>query len=243
MKVIAHRGASGEFPENSLLAFEQAILQQADAIELDVHFHIESGQYIVIHDHHITDKNGDSRAIQDYSIDFLSNFSIGKQQTIPSLQQALFHIAGRVPVNIELKSSVGEQAAIDRELKTLHSLACQYIESFNIASDEIIISSFNHRLLANSKKLMPNYSHSALISHIPLDVSAVFSGLPHCNLNVDIHSINQELVQQAKSIGLSVNVYTVDEIDDIERCLALGVDAIFTNWPIKTRQYINNLTS
>ena len=50
MLVIAHRGASRRFPENSLLAFEQAILQAADGIELDVHFHPQSQQYIVLHD-------------------------------------------------------------------------------------------------------------------------------------------------------------------------------------------------
>ena len=48
MKVIAHRGASGEYPENSLLAFEKAIEQKADAIELDARFH-ESSEFILLH--------------------------------------------------------------------------------------------------------------------------------------------------------------------------------------------------
>ena len=53
MKVIAHRGASGEFPENSLLAFEEAIKQQADGIELDAQYHQASGEFVLLHDSYV----------------------------------------------------------------------------------------------------------------------------------------------------------------------------------------------
>ena len=49
MKIIAHRGASGEFPENSILAFEHAIIQQSDGIELDAQYHQLSGEFVLLH--------------------------------------------------------------------------------------------------------------------------------------------------------------------------------------------------
>ncbi len=55
MQVIAHRGASGEFTENSLLAFEQAILQGCDGIEFDVQFHQASGEFILLHDSYLNE--------------------------------------------------------------------------------------------------------------------------------------------------------------------------------------------
>ncbi|MBU2112393.1 MAG: glycerophosphodiester phosphodiesterase, partial [Gammaproteobacteria bacterium] len=51
MQIIAHRGASGDYPENTILAIEQAIAQGADAVEIDV-FAVD-GELIVIHDHHL----------------------------------------------------------------------------------------------------------------------------------------------------------------------------------------------
>lgn len=236
VKIIAHRGASGEFPENSLLAFEHAILQQADAIELDVHFHESSGQYVVMHDHYLPNESNNKRPIQSCTIDEILNYSLGQEQFITNLQQVLQCIAGRVPVNIELKSYNADSHVIDSELTALKSILEKYSKNFNLPSRDVIISSFNHKLLVHCKQLMPTYEYGALIAHLPINVIGLLTALPVNYLNVDISAVNSELVQSAQNIGIKVNVYTVDENYDIQRCIEYGVDGIFTNWPASIRQ-------
>ena len=82
MKIIAHRGASGEFPENSLLAFEQAIQQKADGIELDVHFHDQSQQFIVLHDIYLDKTTNGQGHYNLYSIAKLTQLSLGQNQKL-----------------------------------------------------------------------------------------------------------------------------------------------------------------
>ena len=87
MQIIAHRGASGEYPENTMLAIEQAIAQGADAIELDV-FAVQ-GELIVIHDHHLQRTTNGKGSIYQYSVEQLKQFDAGKGERIPALAQVL----------------------------------------------------------------------------------------------------------------------------------------------------------
>ena len=87
MQIIAHRGASGEYPENTLLAFRQALAQGADAIELDV-FAVE-GELIVIHDPHLQRTTNGSGSIYQHNLTQLANIDAGAGEPIPLLWQVL----------------------------------------------------------------------------------------------------------------------------------------------------------
>ena len=67
MKVIAHRGASGEYPENTLLAFKEAIKQQADGIELDIQYH-HSNHFVLLHDNYLEKTTNGKGSVNDYSL-------------------------------------------------------------------------------------------------------------------------------------------------------------------------------
>lgn len=238
MDIIAHRGASGEFPENTLLAFEQAIIQQANAIELDVHYHHESREYIVFHDAFIGNQSGHKSAIQQLDFQALSSCQLGFDQTIPTLLEALAKIHAKVPVNIELKSSSTDSDLIDLELDYLYKTIQQSQANYRYTPSQIIISSFNHILLSHCQRRFPQYKYGALIAHIPLQQSHILGKLDVNYLNIAIDTLNESTVNYAKTLGLKVGVYTVDERYDIGRCYALGVDAIFTNYPKRTRNIV-----
>ena len=99
--IIAHRGASGEFPENTLLAFEQAMAQGADALELDVRITAD-GVPVVIHDATVDRTTNGRGYVRDLSARALAALDAGRGERIPTIDQVLEAFPD-VPVIIELK--------------------------------------------------------------------------------------------------------------------------------------------
>ncbi|GLX78162.1 glycerophosphoryl diester phosphodiesterase [Thalassotalea insulae] len=236
MLIIAHRGASGEFPENSLLAFEQAILQQADGIELDVQYHHASQTFIVLHDHYLDKVSANLGHFNDFHLAQLSQLPIGQEQYLITLAQALELIGGRCLVNIEIKSSATTPDDLFQQLKVLEQTLDYAVNENSFNSQQFIISSFNHVFIAQCKQALPDIATGALIAHIPFNFASFTRELACDYLNLDVSFINQSLITDAHQHGLKVWVYTVDRTQEIKHCQALAVDAIFTNFPLRSRQ-------
>lgn len=227
MQIIAHRGASGEYPENTLLAIEQAITQGADAIEIDV-FAVQ-GELIVIHDHHLARTTNGTGSIYQYSVEQLLQLDAGRGERIPTLWQVLQLLQnGRLWLNIELK---GEDT-----VAPLLALLDKAQQELQFDSQRLLISSFNHHLLAALRLARPELKLGALTACLPLDYSAFAQQLQAYSVNCDVSFINQAFVTDAKARGLKVYVYTVDQPDDITRLQQYGVDGIFSNFPARSRQ-------
>ncbi|HEY9041261.1 MAG TPA: glycerophosphodiester phosphodiesterase family protein [Rheinheimera sp.] len=228
MQIIAHRGASGEYPENTMLAIEQAIVQGADAIELDV-FAVQ-GELIVIHDHHLQRTTNGKGSIYQHTLEQLTQLDAGKGERIPSLWQVLQRLQQAAQwLNIELKG-----ADTVAPLLTLLDKAQQ----LGLNSQRLLISSFNHHLLSEIKQLRPELKLGALTASMPVDYASFAQKLQAYSVNCDVSFINQAFVNDAKARGLRVYVYTVDHTDDIRRMQQYGVDGIFTNYPGASRQFL-----
>lgn len=240
MKVIAHRGASGEFIENSLLAFEQAILQGCDGIEFDVQFHQPSGEFILLHDSYLNTGDSISSADEKYHFNQLPLSELVKFN-ICTLTQALQCINTQCLINIELKSAVQGQQLID-EMQKLVKLIQQAQQDHIITSQQIIMSAFNHHSLAYIAEHLPNITTAALIASCPLGYAQFCQELKVKMLNLSIECLNPEIVNDAHQRGLKVWVYTVDNPDQIKRCWDYRVDGIFTNFPQRSRQTLMSLT-
>jgi len=113
MKIIAHRGFSGLYPENTMLAFEKALEAGADGIELDIHLS-KDGEVMIIHDEALKRTAGHPGAVSDYKRSELEKISAGKTQNdsfgftpIPSLEEYLSFMAQHKDkfTNIELKTA------------------------------------------------------------------------------------------------------------------------------------------
>jgi len=240
MKIIAHRGASGEFPENTLLAFEQAIIQQADGIELDAQYHQKSGQFVLLHDDYITDENDEEFHYNDLTLSSLLAITLDSQP-ITTLGDALTTINGRCLVNIELKAATTNSADIKEITSALHLLLNSFIQKQDYCYSQLVISSFNHHLLARLTQEFPQLNTAALIACCPLQLAKLAQDLGAQSINPTINCLHKDLIEDAHHKGLEVWVYVVDRKRDIARCLQLGVDAIFTNYPNRTKLIVEEL--
>jgi glycerophosphoryl diester phosphodiesterase len=226
MQIIAHRGASGEFPENTLLAIEHAIQQGADAVEIDV-FAVQ-GELIVIHDHHLSRTTNGTGSIYQFSLQQLMQLDAGRGEPIPTLWQVLQQVQNKLWLNIELKG--------ENTVEPLLGLLQRAEQELGFDCQQLLISSFNHHLLLALQHQRPELKLGALTASLPIDYARFAAKLGAYSVNGDVSFINQAFVDDAKKRGLKVYVYTVDHSDDIARMAQYGVDGIFTNFPARSRR-------
>lgn len=228
MLIFAHRGASADAPENTLSAFELAIQQQADGIELDVYQHY--GEFIVIHDKWLERTTNGFGSIEDYSFQKLKQLDAGNQQPIPSLKEAMKLIAGRCTLNIELKGI--------NDVAQLIKYTEECCSSFGFDKQQIIFSSFDHHLIRKLKQMAVHFKIGALTASKPLDYAHFAEQLQAFSVNVDVEFLDQHFVDDAHRRGLKVFSYTVNHAADLLQFQRWGVDGVFVNSPAKSREIL-----
>lgn len=231
MLIFAHRGASGVEPENTLRAIQAALNAQVDGIEVDIHE--VDNKLFVIHDrwlHRTTTGNGQ---ISHHNYAHLRSLDAGLGETIPTLDEVLSLIAGKCTVNLELKGV--------KNLSLLFSYIDLAIKTKKLSVHDLLLSSFNHRLLASIHQQRPEFSIGALTACYPLEYAKFAEQLKAYSVHLDVDFISEHFVADAHKRGLKVFVYTVDEIEDINAMKALGVDGIFSNFPTRAKSHLAHL--
>ncbi|ELO1554898.1 glycerophosphodiester phosphodiesterase [Aeromonas hydrophila] len=221
MQIIAHRGASGLAPENTLKAIRLALTLGAEAIEIDVQ--LADGELWVFHDRRLERCTDGDGVLTAQSRAYLASLDAGEGEGIPTLWQLMEAIAGQAELHIELK---GAQTADEVARLTRRAEA-----ELGFAPTQWVVSSFHHPELARFAALRPDIRLGALTSTIPLTLAKFAAELGAWSLNCDVDFVDQSLVQDAHDRGLKVLVYTVDEPADQAMLAAIGVDGIFTNRP------------
>ncbi|MEC7810406.1 MAG: glycerophosphodiester phosphodiesterase [Actinomycetota bacterium] len=215
--VIAHRGASSDFPENSLEAFSGAFEQGADWIELDVR-RSKDGVLVVHHDAHLSD----GRLIRDLDSNLLP-------EEVPSLAEA-FEASENMGVNVEIKHLPGEPdfEEVDLVCEAVVGLVRAYRED-----DKILVSSFDMNAIDRIKETDQSIPTGWLVAerNDGIQILDRVEAHNHTSINPWDGLVDEALVQQAHSRGLAVNVWTVDDERRILELSDWGVDGIITNFP------------
>ena len=235
--IIAHRGASLYAPENTLPAFQLAILQGADAIELDVKLSAD-GQVVVIHDQTIDRTTGENGRVRELSLEVLrsldagSHFDISFQGAqIPTLVEVLDIISQRSFLNIELTN-------YDKITDNLPEKVAYLINRHNLKR-RILFSSFNPIALVRIHRLLPEVPIGLL--SLPgkggaWARSCIGKLIPYSSLHCEQSDVTTKLVSRTQAKGKKLFVYTVNREEDIYRMFTIGVDGIFTDDPTLAKQ-------
>jgi len=132
-KIIAHRGASAQAPENTLAAFQLALDLQADGIELDVMLTGDQ-QVVVIHDEEVDRTTDGSGRVADMTLEEIRQLDAGQGEKVPTLSEVLDRFGGKLLINIELKNYTSIFDPLPVEVSKL-------IQSYDLV-DDVLISSF-----------------------------------------------------------------------------------------------------
>ena len=219
---IAHRGARGHAPENTLLAIDKAIQLGADMVELDVQLH-PSGALLVIHDLRLERTTNGRGRIEACSLDYIRSLDAGAGQQVPTLEEVLDLVDERVALNIELKTADGTADAVAGVLRT------HLAEGW--PAEKFLVSSFHLPELETFRQIAPEISIGVLLMGVPLDWASCAAELSAQALNISEEFADRNLIADAKARGLKVYAYTVNEREEMQRLRALGVDGVFTDYP------------
>lgn len=215
--VIGHRGASGDFPENTLDAFAGAAAQGADWVELDVRRSAD-GVLVVHHDAHLPGGGAIAELLHSEV-----------PTSVPTLEAA-FAVMASMGVNVEIKNSPAEPG-----FDPTGELARQTVALIAdvAAGREVLVSCFDLATLADVRAADPRLPTGYLVlsAEEPVDAveAAVASGC--VAVNPWDPCVSAESIVRAHGAGLQVNVWTVDDPDRIRQLAEWGVDSVITNRP------------
>ena len=227
-KIIAHRGASAHAPENTLAAFQLALEQGSDGIELDVMLS-RDGELVVIHDDTVDRTTNGAGSVKDMTLAELQMLDAGDHEKIPSLSEVFDLVGGKFLINIELKNYSTLFDALPIEVAKL-------VESRGLA-DSIIISSFNPINLPRFKRRLPEIS-VGLLTQPQQARRWLWNLFRYDALHPYFSDVDAALVAEMHDRGKAVNVWTCDDPEELRRLAALGVDSIITNAPDHTREVL-----
>jgi len=225
--VIAHRGASGHLPENTLPAYELAVEQGADLIEIDLH-RTRDAAIVVAHDEELAGLGGTGE-IAEASLADVRCLDAGAGERVPTLDEVLDRFGRRIPFNLEIKR--GARA----DYPGIEAATLAALERRGLVQ-RTLFSSFFDPVLRRLRELSPDVRIGLLVSRrFPQRALERARALGAEALHPERPLVTRELVEAAHGEGLAVYVFTVDDPEDMARLLELGVDGIFTNFPDRMR--------
>lgn len=230
--IWAHRGSSTKYIENTMQAFEQAIIDQADGIELDVQ-RTKDGELVVYHDERLKRLTGVDKFLWQLTwpeIQALDLHSLNDEAKIPLLKDVLELMQDtNLIVNIELKNSLHFYPGMEAEVVDL-------VREMGML-DQVLFSSFNHESMQQMAQLVGADYCAILTSDVQFNPWAYAREVGVGVLHPMVNSLQQAgYVEESHRQGFKVNVWTADEEVHIYAAFLLGVDAIMTNEPEKAVQ-------
>jgi glycerophosphoryl diester phosphodiesterase len=223
--VLGHRGASHARPENTLAAFAKARELGADGVELDVR-RTSDDRLVVHHDPHV----GGFGVIVEQPYAALR----AAHPDIPTLAEALEVCAGMI-VNVEIKCLPWEPDPDTPDRSVVRAVVDLLRADASVPRADIIVSSFDLGAVDACRAVAPEIATGWLTSGQDVTTAAaVAADHGHAWLNPDLVAARRaspDEIAGAHAMGVRVNVWTVDDPDDVTALVAAGVDAIITNVP------------
>tara|TARA_B110000263_G_scaffold42310_1_gene34260 strand:- start:499 stop:1383 length:885 start_codon:yes stop_codon:yes gene_type:complete len=242
--IIAHQGSSLELPPNTIDAFQLALDQGADIIELDI-WRSRDGVWVVIHDRNLSRITGVDKDIMDLTYEEIQSLDAGynftnssenysyrnKNYRIPSLEQ-VFKMFNNEKINIEIKgdNTLGLSDLVDLVMK------------YQMERKLLVVSS-SYRVIKKFRKIT-NYEIATAASKPDIMKMIYLGKIPGFRFHFDAFQLpfysekvknlgflNKDWINSMQSKGLEVHYWTIDNVEDIKNAVTIGVNGIITNKP------------
>jgi len=216
MMIMGHRGAAALEPENTLLSIKKAIEIGVDAVEIDVHLSKDK-EIIVIHDSTLDRTTNGTGPVSNYTLSELKKYDAGKGEIIPTLQDVMDLIDGKIKLVIELKEKGTERFVVEQIRR-------------NGLEDNVYVISFWHRLVKNVKEMDGNIKTGVLLVGCPVDTS-IADQISADALVMKYTFVDAEFVELSHKNSLKVFIWNIDDSDLVKPFADMGIDGIGSNNP------------
>ncbi len=234
-RVIAHRGFSGRAPENTLAAVRRAIEGGADMVEIDVLLSRDK-EVVVIHDDTLERTTDGTGSVAGRTLEEIRRLDAGSWfdaafagEKVPTLGEVLDLVRGRILLNVEIKGEAVtpeiEGGIVEKVLRRVRKREM---------GDQVILSSFAPEALVQARQLDPAVATASLYNkelHRDSGPLEVMTAAGSRSFSVNARRLKPEILDACHRHGRPVAAYTVNEARKMRRLIAMGVDAIFTDYP------------
>ena len=232
VQIFAHRGFSGYYPENTMLAFQKVAEETvADGIELDIQL-TKDGEIVIMHDEMLDRTTNGSGWLKDHTLEELKMLSVGvnvkgffPRQTIPTLREYFTWLkTTKLITNIELKTSYFEYEGIEEKLIAM-------VKEFGL-EDQIWYSSFNHYTVARIKKLMPEAKCGLLTDTWLMNIGEYAASQGAASVNARTYFCAKEgVAADLHAHNIALQAWTPNDAEMRQELVDAGVDVLITNYP------------
>lgn len=232
VQIFAHRGFSGYYPENTMLAFQKVAEETvADGIELDIQL-TKDGEIVIMHDEMLDRTTNGSGWLKDHTLEELKMLSVGvnvkgffPRQTIPTLREYFTWLkTTKLITNIELKTSYFEYEGIEEKLIAM-------VKEFGL-EDQIWYSSFNHYTVARIKKLMPEAKCGLLTDTWLMNIGEYAASQGVASVNARTYFCAKEgVAADLHAHNIALQAWTPNDAEMMQELVDAGVDVLITNYP------------
>ncbi len=239
--VIAHRGFSGRAPENTVAAIREAIAIGADMAEIDVTLTADN-RGVVIHDETLQRTTNGSGNVADHSFDEIRSLDAGSWfapqfagEKVPTLGEVLDTVKGQILLNVEIKSEAVDHGISEKVAAAIKERGM---------TGQVIVSSFSPMALEQLHAVAPEIRTAVLYNkelQRGQDPVEIVRGLGASAFNIRGSRLKVKMLRSCREQGIPVGVYTVDKPKRMKRWVKKGIDAIFTNYPDRLLEVLEEL--
>ena len=241
MIIIAHRGYSGKYPENTMSAFTGAVTAGADMIELDVTL-TKDNIAVVIHDETLDRTTAGAGKVADYYWSEMRDLDAGSWldkkfsgERIPLLEEVVRLVARerKIELNIEIKpEALGRIGCNSVENRVMDLVFHYQIQA------RVLVSSFEPEFLMRIRKSDREIRLGYLIEKTCMDWESFCKKYNCYSVNPGESLVDENLIRSAHESGLKVIPWTVNDRQRMEELADMGVDGMFTNYPELLREVV-----
>ncbi|WP_405489368.1 glycerophosphodiester phosphodiesterase [Streptomyces sp. NBC_00096] len=243
-RVIAHRGASHEYPEHTIGAYRQAIDDGADALECDVRLTADH-RLVCVHDRRVERTSDGRGVVSEMTYEELRALDFGawKGAAHAGARVLLFEdllreaLAAPYPVGLAVETKHPTRAGGRLEAELVRMLRKYGLADGSAGRVEVM--SFSRSALTRLHRLAPGLPAVYLTERRVHPLRPPYA--THAGPGIDLVRQDPGLVGRLKAKGLRVRVWTVDEPEDLELCVRLGVDTVITNRPRDVRKLLEDM--
>lgn len=247
--VAAHRGGALLWPENTLLAYRNALALGADFLETDVHLS-RDGELVVLHDPTLDRTTTGQGAVRDFTAAQLGGIrlkgadGVVTDEGVPTLAQLLELLwPSSARLLLEIKVGPGRERYAGIEEKTLAAVKQRGL------MDRVVIMAFEAATIRRVRELEPAVPTTLLVSRVRVERERVAAreavkwatAAGATDLGIDHRVLDADVVADARAAGLRVAAWTVNEETDIRRVLGLGVDIVISDRPDLAKRLVGQL--
>ena len=229
--IVSHRACRGHEPENTLRGMRRALSMKADAIEIDVR-RCRTGEVVLMHDKTLERTTNGEGYVARHSFTYIARLNAGTREAVPTLEQALALVRDRATLVIEIKD--------DRASADVARIVKAAIRVKRASYQRIIVSSFSRTAL----RLVREQDRRVKLSLVSVRAPR---GLVQLHADIKLHSVclrhasvDRAVLDQARSLGLQVFAWTVNEQKEIARMVEFDVDGIISDYPDRVRVQVGH---